>query len=147
MNRKIVTYGIFRHFLVLFGLMSVFYGVNLARATDDLALLTGQPRRQTPVPTGRLVVRFAPAAGVRMGAAGLVTRQEFKNNAESSKNLRRITALVAQVNPQAKLMARMPTAARATDRPDASRPSHSTPCAPAAAVPRETSWTSLPARS
>ena len=43
---------------------------------------------------------------VRMGAAGLVIRQEFKNNAESSKNLRRIPGLLAQINPQAKLMAR-----------------------------------------
>jgi len=119
MNRKIAAYAIFRHFLALFVLLSAFFGASSALATDDLSILTGQPQLQTPVPTGRLVIRLTPTAGVRMGAAGLVTRQDFNNNAESFKNQRRITRLVANINPQARLMARMPTAARMADGPGA----------------------------
>ncbi len=52
-----------------------------------------------------------------MGATGLVTSLDYKNGVDSVKNQRRITRLLAQINPQARLIARMPTAARTADGP------------------------------
>ncbi len=116
MNRKITTYGIFRHLLRQLVFISLFAGAAGAAAGPDFSAVTGQPHLQTPAPTGRVVVHFAPESGLRLAETGLQVRQDADTPRLAGANLQRINSLVARLVPGARLSARMPSAVKAVNK-------------------------------
>jgi len=99
---------------VLFCFALILPAVPALAAGPGFSDTTGQPRMQTTVPTGRIVIHFAPEAGLRGGFQGIELGRNAK--AASSGHAARVNNLVTSLAAGARLEGRFPDAPRPGDK-------------------------------